>query len=302
MKGKTLQRQYKNSLSDYKNWEQRSHSEDYLLFEENIGPSLGLDETCLSNGELYTILTNKEKRGKKGSVVAMVKGTKATEAIKILQKISSEKRKVVKEVSVDMAPGMNQIVEKCFTKATRVTDRFHVQQLANDAVQQLRIQHRWEAIEQANEEPEKEKVFKNGDTRRQLLARSRYLLFKSSSKWTVSQVERARLLFEEYPDIHRAYKLAQHLTYIYENTTEKGVAFTRLARWFNELENSGLKHFKTVMRTIKQHYIHILNYFDNRSTNAYAESFNAKIKEFRRSFRGVVDLKFFLFRLTNIYA
>ncbi|MEY8591045.1 transposase [Butyricimonas hominis] len=46
----------------------------------------------------------------------------------------------------------------------------------------------------------------------------------------------------------------------------------------------------------------ILNYFDNRSTNAAAESFNAKIKEFRRVFRGIRDIKFFLFRLCKIYA
>ena len=46
----------------------------------------------------------------------------------------------------------------------------------------------------------------------------------------------------------------------------------------------------------------ILNYFDNRSTNASAESFNAKIKAFRAQFRGVRNVDFFLFRLTQIYA
>ncbi|WP_299063766.1 transposase [uncultured Polaribacter sp.] len=46
----------------------------------------------------------------------------------------------------------------------------------------------------------------------------------------------------------------------------------------------------------------ILNYFYNRSTNASAESFNFKIKAFRTQFRGVRNIEFFLFRLTNIYA
>ncbi|MCL2738112.1 MAG: transposase, partial [Bacteroidales bacterium] len=32
------------------------------------------------------------------------------------------------------------------------------------------------------------------------------------------------------------------------------------------------------------------------------ESFNAKIKSFRASLRGVSDMKFFLFRLSKIYA
>ncbi|WP_430812868.1 MULTISPECIES: transposase [unclassified Carboxylicivirga] len=51
-----------------------------------------------------------------------------------------------------------------------------------------------------------------------------------------------------------------------------------------------------------KHYNTILNYFRTRSTNATAESFNAKIKEFRRQFRGVKDVNFFLYRLCKIYA
>ncbi|MFD2575826.1 transposase [Haoranjiania flava] len=55
-------------------------------------------------------------------------------------------------------------------------------------------------------------------------------------------------------------------------------------------------------RTIKNHYRNILNYFDNKSTNASAESFNAKIKAFRSQFRGVGNINFFLFRLTKLFA
>ncbi|MFA9391831.1 MAG: transposase, partial [Prolixibacteraceae bacterium] len=50
------------------------------------------------------------------------------------------------------------------------------------------------------------------------------------------------------------------------------------------------------------HYPEILNFFDNRSTNASAESFNAKLKAFRATLRGVVDIEFFLFRVAKIYA
>ncbi len=51
-----------------------------------------------------------------------------------------------------------------------------------------------------------------------------------------------------------------------------------------------------------KNYIDILNFFDNRSTNASAESFNAKIKNFRAQLRGISDIKYFLFRLQKIYA
>ena len=46
-----------------------------------------------------------------------------------------------------MSPTMVKIAKKSFPKATIVTDRFHVQQLAYDAVQEMRIVYRWEAIE-----------------------------------------------------------------------------------------------------------------------------------------------------------
>ncbi|MGM0392091.1 MAG: transposase, partial [Bacteroidota bacterium] len=55
-------------------------------------------------------------------------------------------------------------------------------------------------------------------------------------------------------------------------------------------------------KSITLNYKSILNYFINRSTNASAESFNAKIKVFRAQFRGVKNIEFFLYRLTNIFA
>jgi hypothetical protein len=87
-----LQYHYKNHLSDFKDWAQKEHAEDWLLYGENIEKYLSLDETSLSNGELCTILTNKEGHGKKGSIVAIVKGTKATDVIDILTKIPLENR------------------------------------------------------------------------------------------------------------------------------------------------------------------------------------------------------------------
>jgi transposase len=145
-------------------------------------------------------------------------------------------------------------------------------------------------------------VLANGDTIKQLLARSRYLLFKHHSKWTEKQKDRAEILFEKYPKIQQCYKLSMELFNIYQNTKDKGVAFTKLAQWYNTVEKSDFKIFNTVMRTIQQHYISILNYFDNRSTNASAESFNSKIKAFRTQFRGVRDVNYFLFRLEKIFA
>ncbi|MEI6243272.1 MAG: transposase [Chlamydiota bacterium] len=110
------------------------------------------------------------------------------------------------------------------------------------------------------------------------------------------------MLFDRLPDIKEAYDLSMDLGRIYHTTKDKGVAYTRLARWYDKVERKGFKSFNTIAKSIQEHYPTILNYFDNRSTNASAESFNAKIKSFRACFRGVRNVPFFLFRLSNIYA
>ena len=298
-------------MSEFKAWNQKSHAKDWLLFPQNIGLRLSLDETAFSNGDLYTIITNKDAKGKKNAIIAMIKGTKAEVVIKILHKIPLKYRKKVKEVTLDMAGNMGLIVRKSFPNATLVIDRFHVQKLALDALQEIRIKHRWQAIEDENDAIEnarnknlkyRPELLSNADTLKQLVARSRYLLYKPSRKWTENQQQRATVLFEKYPDIEKAYKLCQNLSWIFNNTKDKTSALIRLAKWDEKVRQADFKSFRTIARTMSIHYQNILNYFDNRSTNASAESFNAKIKEFRAQFRGVRNVEFFLFRLTNIFA
>jgi transposase len=309
--GNHLGQQYKDHLSGYKTWDQKKHASEWVLFPENIGSYLSLDETSLSNGELYTVLTNKQGKGKKGTLIAMIEGTEAEKVISVLKRIDEKTRLQVKEITLDMAGSMNKIVKRCFPTATLVIDRFHVQKLAYDALQEMRIAHRWDAINEEtnaienarlNNEKYEPLIFSNGDTKKQLLVRSRYLLFKSAEKWTSKQKERTRILFGQYPDLKKAYSLTHSLRMIFSHTKTKGVAYTKLARWYNDITESEFKSFNTISATIYTHYPNILNFFDNRSTNASAESFNAKIKAFRSTQRGVTDTSFFLFRLSKIYA
>ena len=172
-----------------------------MLHSNNTGVHLSIDETALSNGELYTIVTNKAAKGKKGALVAMVKGTKAEEVTEVLRKIPKQLRDKVREVTLDMAANMNRIVTRCFVKADKVIDQasptasmFRIgppTRLAYDAVQEIRIKYRWEALDQENEaiktakaagKPYEPELLENGDTLKQLLARSRYLLFKNRDK------------------------------------------------------------------------------------------------------------------------
>lgn len=282
-----------------------------MLFPENLGEHLSIDETSLSHGELYTIVTNKAAKGKKGTIVAIVAGTKAETVIEVLQKIPERKRLKVTEITLDMAGNMELIAKRCFRFAMRVTDRFHVQKLATEALQEMRIKYRWEALEAENTAIDKARkaktsfqaeILPNGDTLKQLLARARYVLYKKPDDWTENQKERAELLFERYPALKQAFDLSIGLSNIFEKTQDKIYGLSRLAKWHEKVRKSEFKSFNTISRSIQRHYQTILNYFDNRATNASAESFNAKIKAFRSQFRGVRNIEFFLYRLTELYA
>lgn len=309
--GDTFEKQYKEILSGYREWPELSHAEEWLVFPENIGESICIDETAPSNGELYTVVSNRASRGGRGTIIAMVKGVTASAVTEALMRIDEEKRLTVKEITMDMSNSMRLIARRCLPNAIRTIDRFHIQKLACDALQEMRIAHRWDAIQEDTDAREEAKahgrtynpaVLENGDTRKQLLARGRYLLFKSADKRTESQERRARILFETYPDLKEAYSLTHSLRMIFSKNTVKDAARLSLARWYNKVGDSGFKSFNVIAATLYEHYDEVLNFFVNRATNAFAESFNAKIKAFRASLRGVSDIKFFLFRLTKLYA
>ena len=146
--------------------------------------------------------------------------------------------------------------------------------------------------------------YRNGDTRKQLLARAKHILTKNSINWTESQRLRTEIIFENYLELHKAYQLAQKLTDIYNHHYSVAQARVKLAHWYREVEEMEYGSFRTVLNTFTNHYntTTILNFFENRDTNAFAESFNAKIKAFRSQFRGVRDIPFFIYRLANLTA
>ena len=76
----------------------------------------------------------------------------------------------------------------------------------------------------------------------------------------------------------------------------------KINEWIEKTPELNIKEFTTVTYTVSQNMEQILNFFDNRSTNANAESFNAKLKLFRANQRGVKDRAFFLFRMMKLFA
>lgn len=264
----------------------------------------------LSQGELYTIVSSRDKTNRKGKLIAVIASTKAEDILKVLLKIPEKTRKQVSEISMDMAPSMIKACRESFAQARQVTDRFHVVRLVLDAMQHVRIDQRWKEIDRENEQIKKArqsnrryqpKTLANGDTCKQLLARSRYLLYKRPEQWTQTQIVRAALLFQLYPDIREAYRYSWEFRKIYE-IASRDKATKSLKEWVRQIRESGLEQFNTVAESIVNHSSTILNFFNHRSTNAHAESFNAQIKLFRANLRGVTNVPLFLFRMEKIFA
>lgn len=330
-----FERAYKDHLSGFRDWAEAEHAEGWLVFPQNVGPRVSIDETSLSNGELYTIVANKDGHARQGTLIAIVKGTKIEDVIAVLMKIDAGARDIVTEVTMDFSDSMHAIITSCFPKAEIVIDRFHAQQLAYDAMQEVRMECKRKV---AKEEAKAKKAFKkrkeqqmkrrkkekkdnrgrkpsrkneayvpfryaNGDTRVELLTRSRYLLMISSDKWTESQKARAEILFEQYPTIREAYHLSHSLRTRYNSKcADLLCCYESIRQWILMARDSGIEAFSSVADTFDDKFSDVIKYFNNRATNAFAESLNAKIKNFRGCVRGVSDIKFFLYRVSLIFG
>ena len=296
---------YRNKLSGYSDWVDENLCYGFYFNADNIGPYMSLDETCLSNGEVWTFLTNKEGHGGKGTLAAALPGTRSDEIISILiNAMSKSVRRRVKEVTCDLSPSMMLIAGEVFYSAYVVNDRFHVQRVYNDAVDEIRIDIRRQLIAEENncDRAQSPATYSNGETMRQILARSKHTLMISQEKWTDIQRHRANILFRHYPILKKAYLLAMQMRHIFNLKISPAKAMAKFNEWYGKVLELGNINFRSVIMTFKNHAPTILNYFRRRATNASAEAFNSKVKIFRAQMRGVRDRNFFIFRIAKLYA
>lgn len=340
--GSRLERNYKDCLSDYRRWPQLEHAADWMLLPQNMGMRLSIDETSLCD-DLFTILSNKDGHGRKGTVAAMVRGTKCSDVVAQLMKIPIEQRLAVTEVTMDFSDSMYAIVRQCFPNAVIVIDCFHIVKRCGEAVEELRLSAKRQAQKEQRrlqtehrkklaarvkarkayrkKHPKKYKgkirgrkparlnsryvpeTLTNGDTKVELLTRSRNLLSKSPDKWSDTQRQRAHLVFDNYPRIKEAFTLINSLRAIFRNKSlGREQARTALHSWYDKVAKCTLREVKSARDAIKAKEEEVLNYFINRSTNASAESLNSKLKGFRSQLHGVSDLPFFMYRVSRIFG
>jgi transposase len=297
-----------------------------ILNPENFGEDMALDDKNIG-GEGYTILSNK----KTGKIAFLAQTTKASMLAEILEKVPVVLRYSVKTISKDLAEGYDWIARTMFLNAIRIDDKFHVLKLGFEALQNVRIRFRQEFLNEERRKREekkmmereakfqaekngeryhrkleavsKPKTYENGDTKKELLARSRYLLFQFEKTWSKSQKERGAILFREFPEIAKAYKLMINFRGFYQVRIGDTLKAKKILKdWYQKISESNIEEMATFGSTVLDHEGTILNYFETGQTNAFAESLNSQIQRFVQSNAGTNDRDFFHFRLKGYFS
>ena len=197
--GKHFSDLYRNKISGYGEWWMEELCHGFYFNASNIGPYMSLDETCLSNGKVWTFLTDKDGHGGKGTLAAAIPGTRSDEIISVLvNAMGKSVRRRVKEITCDLSPSMMLIAGEVFSNADVVNDRFHVQRVYNEAVDEIRIDIRRQLMagENNRDKPQPPKTYSNGETMRRILARNKHTLMMARNKWNDIQRHRADILFK----------------------------------------------------------------------------------------------------------
>lgn len=339
IKGTEVERYYKHHLSGYETWPHKAHATEWILMPENLGERCSIDETQLC-GDVYTILSNKEGHGGKGSVIAIIRGTRADVVSKMIKQIPSQELAKVKEITMDFSDSMYNIAQQCFPEATIVIDCFHIVKRLCEGLEEMRLKFKRLAVtenkkqaaahakseeqrakrrayyrrthkrnprekrgrKRKRRQPYRPEVLSNGDTKIELLTRSRSLLSQSGDKWGEHKKERAGLLFGLYPQLREAYSLICKVRSIFRQEICVEEAREKLHEWYKAVNACTIREIKSARDCIKSKEQEVLNFFINRSTNAAAESLNSKMKGFRAQLHGVADIPFFLYRVSMIFG
>jgi transposase len=272
-----------------------------ILKIDNFGEDMCVDEKSLGD-EVYTIIHN--PKIKKIALMAMT--TKLDGLKQALDKVPSKIRLKVKTISKDLASNYEWLALQYFSFAERVADKFHIIKMGFEGLQAIRVRYRQELLTKERETKKKKqriinKRYENEETEKELLARSRGLLFKFPNEWSSRQEERARILFREYPEIYKAYTLMLEFRRFYKEKDRK-TALVKLERWRVNVQNENIPEMLNFNHQIETHQGVILNYFNSFKTNASAECLNSHLQRFFINNYGIRNRDFFHFRIKLAFS
>ena len=224
---------------------------------------IGIDELSYRRHHQYiTVVVDHER----GEVVWSRPGKNADTLREFFDEIGAERCSEIESVTIDMSQAYIKAVQERVPQARLVFDRFHVQRLVQDALDETRRDE-----VRAAETKEEKKSMKG----------TRWALQKSPWNLRGSDIRTLEQLELDNWMLYRAYLLKESFAEIL-NRRQVNVAHWKLQRWIADAKNSTLQHFERVARTIEKYADGILEYVRTRFTNARTEGLNGKIRTITR--------------------
>lgn len=223
---------------------------------------IGVDEISYRRHHEYiTVVVDHER----GVVVWAAKGKSADVLKQFFEALGPQRCAKIESVTIDMSAAYIKAVTEAAPEATIIFDRFHVQKLANEAVDEVRRDEVREA------EPKDKKALKN----------TRWSLLKNP--WNLTNLEDKKLadLPKVNERIYRGYVLKEVLVAIFE-CTSISIARRKLDEWQAWASRSRLKPFVKLAKTIRKHRDGILEYVRERLNNGRVEGLNGKTRTITR--------------------
>lgn len=232
---------------------------NYDLHAPNV---LGMDENKVC-GSYRCVFTDIEY----GLLVDMIATREKEDVIRWLNKLPDKDR--INVVVMDMWKHYRSAVQEVLPDVPIVVDKFHVVQMLNDALDDIRISLRGSMTK---------------DERRNL-RHDKWLMLRNKEDLNEKQKVELDRLFEVYPIFKEPYDLKEEFRNIYNKSINRRDALTRYAKWKKKIPED-LTEYQKFVGTVARWYSEIFNYFDYNVTNAYTEAVNVLIKKEAATGRG----------------
>ena len=200
-----------------------------------------------------------------GRVVWARRGKNADTLRAFFNELGADRAASIKTVCIDMSAAYQKAVAECVPGAEVVFDRFHVQRLAHNALDEVRRSE----VRQAPPD----------DRRR--LKHTRFALLKNPWNLTVAQTDKLSTLSRTNKRLYRAYLLKESLAAVLDRR-QVNVARGKLTEWLQWASRSRLAPFVRLARTIRGHLEGILAYVRTGLSNGPVEGLNGKARVLTR--------------------
>ena len=227
--------------------------------------AIGIDELSYRKGHQYVTTVTDQLSGR---IVWAAEGKNAATLTSFFAELGAARRAAIAVVTMDMSAAYITVVTQQVPHAQIVFDRFHVQQLVNEALDETRREE-WRRLRTVDEQHAK------------TVKGLRWSLLKNPWNLTPTQSQRLSTLQQDNGRLYRAYLLKETFAGILDRH-QPNVVTDRLNEWLSWASRSRLPEFVKVARTIRGHLSDIVAYIRWGVTNGIVEGLHNKVRVITR--------------------